>query len=91
MKLRNLALAACLAVVGITAFAQPKEQFFPALPYRTGPFAPNGVPWANGYLDYLKLTNARGGINGVNATNASRARTAARRCSNRFPPASPSH
>jgi branched-chain amino acid transport system substrate-binding protein len=65
MKLRNLALAACVAVVGITAVAQPKEQFFPALPYRTGPFAPNGVPWANGYLDYLKLTNARGGINGV--------------------------
>ena len=49
MKLRNLALAACLAAVGLTAFAQPKEQFFPALPYRTGPFAPNGVPWANGY------------------------------------------
>jgi branched-chain amino acid transport system substrate-binding protein len=45
--------------------AQGKEQFFPALPYRTGPFAPNGVPWANGYLDYLKLVNARGGINGV--------------------------
>jgi len=65
MKLRNLALATCLAVVGITAVAQPKEQFFPALPYRTGPFAPNGVPWANGFLDYLKLTNARGGINGV--------------------------
>jgi len=65
MKLRNLALATCLAVVGLTAVAQPKEQFFPALPYRTGPFAPNGVPWANGYLDYLKLVNARGGINGV--------------------------
>jgi len=66
MKLRNLALATCLAVVGVTAaFAQAKEQFFPALPYRTGPYAPNGVPWANGYLDYLKLVNARGGINGV--------------------------
>jgi branched-chain amino acid transport system substrate-binding protein len=23
------------------------------------------VPWANGYVDYLKLVNARGGINGV--------------------------
>jgi branched-chain amino acid transport system substrate-binding protein len=33
--------------------------------YRTGPYAPNGVPWANGYADYLKLVNARGGINGV--------------------------
>ena len=65
MKLRNLALATCLAAVAATAFAQAKEQFFPALPYRTGAYAPNGVPWANGYLDYLKLTNARGGINGV--------------------------
>ena len=65
MKLRNLAIATCLAAVAATAFAQAKEQFFPALPYRTGPFAPNGVPWANGYLDYLKLVNARGGINGV--------------------------
>ena len=52
-----------------TAFAQAKEQFFPALPYRTGAYAPNGIPWANGYLDYLKLVNARdGGINGVKIT-----------------------
>ena len=65
MRLRNLALAACMAAVAATSFAQAKEQFFPALPYRTGPYAPNGVPWANGYLDYLKLVNARGGINGV--------------------------
>jgi branched-chain amino acid transport system substrate-binding protein len=65
MKLRNIALATCLAAVGVTAFAQAKEQFFPGLPYRTGPYAPNGVPWANGYSDYLKLVNAKGGINGV--------------------------
>lgn len=66
MKVRNLALAALMATVGVGAFAQPKEQFFPGLPYRTGAYAPNGVPWANGYSDYIKLTNARGGINGVN-------------------------
>jgi branched-chain amino acid transport system substrate-binding protein len=65
MKLRNLALATCLALVAITATAETKEQFFPGLPYRTGPYAPNGVPWANGYADYLKLVNAKGGINGV--------------------------
>jgi branched-chain amino acid transport system substrate-binding protein len=29
------------------------------LVYRTGAYAPNGVPWANGYADYLKLVNAR--------------------------------
>ena len=71
MKLRKLALAATMvAVAGATlvagnAFAQAKEQFIPVLSYRTGPYAPNGVPWANGYVDYLKLVNARGGINGV--------------------------
>ena len=51
-----------------TALAQAaagKEQFFPVLVYRTGAYAPNGVPFANGYVDYLKLVNAQGGINGV--------------------------
>ncbi len=70
MKLRQLTVAATLAALGLAAvatnaMAQAKEQFFPVLSYRTGPYAPNGVPWANGYVDYLKLVNARGGINGV--------------------------
>ncbi|MBS4038198.1 MAG: ABC transporter substrate-binding protein [Hydrogenophaga sp.] len=72
MKVQNLVLSvsvACAALsatlIPATATAQAKEQFFPALVYRTGPYAPNGVPFANGYVDYLKLTNARGGINGV--------------------------
>jgi branched-chain amino acid transport system substrate-binding protein len=70
MKLRQLTVAATIAVTGLAAvatnaLAQAKEQFFPVLSYRTGPYAPNGVPWANGYVDYLKLVNARGGINGV--------------------------
>ena len=61
---RLLVLTAALAVAG-SAFAQAKEQFFPVLSYRTGAYGPNGTPWANGYVDYLKLTNARGGVNGV--------------------------
>jgi len=72
MKLRNLVLSASVACMGMSAalvapsaMAQAKEQFFPSLVYRTGAYAPNGVPFANGYADYLKLTNARGGINGV--------------------------
>jgi branched-chain amino acid transport system substrate-binding protein len=75
MKLKSLALAAgaaalCLSNLATTgAFAQAKEQFFPVLVYRTGAYGPNGVPFANGYVDYLKLVNARdGGINGVKAT-----------------------
>jgi branched-chain amino acid transport system substrate-binding protein len=70
MKLKTLSMAALVAAAGLasvatTAFAQAKEQYFPALVYRTGAYAPNGVPFANGYVDYFKLTNARGGINGV--------------------------
>lgn len=72
MKVRNLVLSvsmACAALSGAlvstAAMAQAKEQFFPVLVYRTGAYAPNGVPWANGYVDYLKLVNARGGVNGV--------------------------
>ena len=66
------AVAAIMAVAAsgpVQAQSKAKEQFFPALPYRTGAYAPNGVPWANGYIDYLKLINARdGGIGGVKIT-----------------------
>lgn len=65
MKIKHIALAALMASVGASALAQAKDQFFPVLSYRTGAYAPNGVPWANGFVDYLKLTNARAGINGV--------------------------
>ena len=73
MELRKLLLAATAIAAGASAIATgtayaaapAKEQFFPVLSYRTGPYAPNGVPWANGYVDYLKLVNARGGVNGV--------------------------
>ena len=75
MKFRSLVRAAALAAAGTAAvltsapaFAQAKEQFFPVLSYRTGAYAPNGVPFANGYVDYLKLINAKGGINGVKVT-----------------------
>ena len=56
------------ALAGTFAQAQSKEQFFPVLVYRTGAYAPNGVPWANGYVDYLKYVNAKGGMNGVKIT-----------------------
>jgi branched-chain amino acid transport system substrate-binding protein len=70
MKLRQLAVAATVAAAGLgavatNALAQAKEQFFPMLVYRTGAYAPNGVPFANGMADYFKLVNAKGGINGV--------------------------
>ena len=46
--------------------AQGQSIFLPLLVYRTGPFAPSGIPAANGFNDYFNLLNERdGGINGV--------------------------
>ncbi len=61
-------LAAAVAALGLGALAAQaqNEQFIPTLTYRTGPYAPSGVPIANGFRDYYTLVNARdGGINGV--------------------------
>lgn len=71
MKFKPFALAAALATVGAASLSMPAaaqqadEQFFPLLVYRTGAYAPNGTPWANGKQDYVKYINATGGINGV--------------------------
>src|SRR5207248_1660173 len=63
--------ALAIAVFGLgagIAFAQ-SEQFIPRLVYRTGPYAPNGIPFADGYADYLDMINARdGGVGGVKIT-----------------------
>ncbi|MCA3225386.1 MAG: ABC transporter substrate-binding protein [Burkholderiales bacterium] len=67
----SLGMAPSAAVAqqkGAAAAKGPMEQFVPVLVYRTGPFSPNGTPWANGFVDYLKLVNAQGGINGVRIT-----------------------
>src|SRR5436305_6110847 len=72
-SLQGLLVAAALAAGGLAApgaaLAQAKEQFFPLLVYRSGAYAPNGTPWANGKQDYIKMINARdGGVNGVKLT-----------------------
>lgn len=75
MKFKSIAMAAAIATASLgtllaspAAQAQAQEQFMPLLVYRTGQFAPLGIPWANGKQDYLKLVNAKGGINGVKIT-----------------------
>src|SRR5258706_5611081 len=65
----TLALAAGAFAGAAPAFAQANEQFIPVLVYRSGAYAPNGIPWANGFVDYLNLVNERDkGINGVKIT-----------------------
>src|SRR3954454_4960318 len=62
-------LGACGLVASTAAVAQAKEQFFPLLVYRSGAYAPNGTPWANGKQDYIKMINSRdGGVNGHKLT-----------------------
>src|SRR3954471_20762703 len=61
-------VVAAAGTMGIAAdaAAQANEIFVPALVYRTGAYAPNGIPWADGFVDYLKLVNERdGGVNGI--------------------------
>ncbi len=69
VKAFKLALAAVggLALSSPVVMAQGQnEQFIPLLSYRTGAYAVNGIPWANGVSDYFNLLNERdGGINGV--------------------------
>jgi branched-chain amino acid transport system substrate-binding protein len=70
MRLTKAALlgaAVAAAGLAVAASAQAQnEQFIAGLVYRTGAYAPNGIPFANGIADYYALVNARdGGINGV--------------------------
>ncbi|MEL6476051.1 MAG: ABC transporter substrate-binding protein [Pseudomonadota bacterium] len=59
----KLALAAAAMAVAAPASA---DLVFPSLSYRTGPYAPNGIPFADGYADYFTLINERdGGVGGV--------------------------
>ncbi|WP_298496618.1 ABC transporter substrate-binding protein [uncultured Maritimibacter sp.] len=59
-KLALLALGTAMAATPALA-----DLTFTALSYRTGPYAANGIPFADGYQDYFTLLNERdGGIGG---------------------------
>ncbi|MGB0497836.1 MAG: ABC transporter substrate-binding protein [Rubricella sp.] len=64
MKLKHLATASALALMAGGPAAA--DLVFPDLMYRTGPYAAGGIPFSDGYQDYLTLLNERdGGIGGV--------------------------
>ena len=61
LKLATIAVASVMAAAPVMA-----DLVFPSLSYRTGPYAANGIPFADGYADYFTLLNERdGGIGGV--------------------------
>ncbi|MEL6935011.1 MAG: ABC transporter substrate-binding protein, partial [Pseudomonadota bacterium] len=63
MKTKLLTVAAATLMAAGPAMA---DLVFPSLDYRTGPYAANGIPLADGYADYFTMLNERdGGIGGV--------------------------
>ncbi len=65
MKLKTLTAATLAATMVLGAGSASADLTFPSLSYRTGPYAPNGIPFADGYADYFTLLNQRdGGIGG---------------------------
>ncbi|MGA9252569.1 MAG: ABC transporter substrate-binding protein, partial [Roseobacter sp.] len=63
MKKQLLTWATAALMAASPAMA---ELVFPSLDYRTGPYAANGIPLADGYQDYFTMLNERdGGIGGV--------------------------
>ena len=60
-KVLGAAVVAVMAAGPVMA-----DLVFPSLSYRTGPYAAGGIPFADGYADYMTLLNERdGGIGGV--------------------------
>ena len=63
MKLKSLVVGAAAALTMVSPALA--DLTFPNLTYRTGPYAVNGIPYADGYADYMTLLNERdGGIGG---------------------------
>jgi len=50
---------------GGVAAVPGKSQYFPLQSYRVGPYAAGGSGFFGGFIDYMQLVNAQGGINGV--------------------------
>ncbi|PHQ68643.1 MAG: ABC transporter permease [Sneathiella sp.] len=72
MKLKHMFLSVIGAAVLAAPFTVPapaaaeESLYLPNLVYRTGPFAPGGIPIANGFADYWNMINERdGGVRGV--------------------------
>ena len=67
MGLKKMMVGFLGSVIAIGGFLEvaTADLKFPMLVYRTGAYAPNGIPNADGFVDYYKMINARdGGIGG---------------------------
>ncbi len=67
MRIKQLIVGMTATVIAISSYVEiaVADLKFPMLVYRTGAYAPNGIPNADGFVDYYKMINARdGGIGG---------------------------
>ena len=63
--MKKLTLVSAVLAGVMTAAPALAELMVPSLTYRSGPYAANGIPTADGYADYFTLLNERdGGIGG---------------------------
>lgn len=65
MKWLKIAALVTALAAPTWAIAEPGEQYIPLPSYRVGPYGAGGASFFGGMIDYLNLTNAKGGINGV--------------------------
>jgi branched-chain amino acid transport system substrate-binding protein len=62
----GLSLTIGLGAAGALAEDHSNEQFHPLFTYRTGPYAPSGIPFLAGDRDFLRYVNeVEGGVDGV--------------------------
>ena len=67
MRIKQLLIGMTASVIAVSSYVEMAiaDLKFPMLVYRTGAYAPNGIPNADGFVDYYKMINARdGGIGG---------------------------
>ncbi|MDI6835781.1 MAG: ABC transporter substrate-binding protein, partial [Rhizobiaceae bacterium] len=63
--MKKMLAAFAAATMLMSSMPASADLIVPNLSYRTGPYAPGGIPYADGFNDYFTLLNERdGGIGG---------------------------
>jgi branched-chain amino acid transport system substrate-binding protein len=57
--MKTFKLAVASAMLALAAGPALAQHLLPSFVYRTGPYAPSGIPFADGVSDYYTLVNER--------------------------------
>ena len=57
MRIKQLLIGMIASVIAVSSYVEMAiaDLKFPMLVYRTGAYAPNGIPNADGFVDYYKM------------------------------------